>query len=294
MVPNDWWPSTWSPGFRQVHEDDVAQLALRVVGDADADDGRVAGPGDVLVLLGVDEIVRNIGQGGLRRGVAGGRIGGVAVEVKRGRAAPPHRRRGPLQRRRGRRRSRSRSRCARASPPPAAGPGSSGAPPSASRPRWSRAAPAAASSGASTSTIDVELVRGRPPRRAAGCRSRRAGRPAAAASAISSARRACTAGCTIRLSAASASGSASTTSAERGTVERAVRPEHDAPNDPRSAGAPGSPGACTSRTISSASMHGGAPPPEEVGDGGLAGGDVAGERDVQHRTGPGCPRADPA
>jgi hypothetical protein len=30
------------------------------------------------VLFGVDQIVRNIGQGGLRRGVARGRIGGVA------------------------------------------------------------------------------------------------------------------------------------------------------------------------------------------------------------------------
>jgi hypothetical protein len=47
----------------EVHEHDIAELSLRVVGDSDLYDGGIAGAGDVLVLGGVDQLVRYLGHG---------------------------------------------------------------------------------------------------------------------------------------------------------------------------------------------------------------------------------------
>ena len=105
------------------------------------------------------------------------------------------------------------------------------------------------------------------------------------ASFSSAERRRSTSGWTRRLRSASAAGSPMTRCAERLPVEHAGRideilaePRGDGPKH-RAAG--------RLRVAHQAVGvdQGGAPGPEELGDGGLAGGDVAGEGDVEHRWG---------
>jgi hypothetical protein len=55
-------------GGRELEVDDVAELALRVVGDADGDHRGVGGLLHVLVIGGVEEILRNGRHARLRRG----------------------------------------------------------------------------------------------------------------------------------------------------------------------------------------------------------------------------------
>ena len=101
--------------LRQLDEDDVAQLALRVVGDADVHDARLAGRLHVLVVFGIEQVLRNVGHGAPQRVDEGARVSAGAAKSIR---APKweSRNRGPLARLRVRR---------------------FGAPPTPSRTRWS-------------------------------------------------------------------------------------------------------------------------------------------------------------
>ena len=73
IVPKDSCCAAPLSRLREVHEHDVAQLALRIVGDPDPHDGWIIAARDVFVLAGVLQIVWDVGHGGL---VLGTRVGG--------------------------------------------------------------------------------------------------------------------------------------------------------------------------------------------------------------------------
>ena len=102
MVPNELVARrAAAPGFGQIDEDDVAELALRVVGDPDPHDvrDRRSGRRTRARWCRPGRPERSTRQRS-RCGVARGRIGGSAGEVKRARAARmPHLARARLERR---------------------------------------------------------------------------------------------------------------------------------------------------------------------------------------------------
>ena len=55
-----------APDFRQVEINDVTEFALRVVGDADGHDVSIGIAGDILVILGVLKMRRDLRHGALR------------------------------------------------------------------------------------------------------------------------------------------------------------------------------------------------------------------------------------